>query len=243
MNIGMYQGAAALNGLEQWQQTIAQNLASSSVAGYKKTEISFEVVADEQASISAKNLQTPEATYKISFREGNMVHTGNPLDLALRGNGFFEIETPDGKILYTRDGQFHINADSVLVNKDGYKVKADSGSIQLTNIGGDLAIDREGTVYQGGSPAGKLALTEFDAPQNLQKVAGGFIESADASAKPQRVESPELLQGFIESSNVSPVREMVNLIAVSRAFEANQKILSHFDQELDRTIQALSTAR
>ena len=249
MNIGLYQGAAALSGLEQWQQSISNNIAASSVAGYKKTDISFEGLAAGKIVNSLNNnspvtldAEIPEARGSINFQQGQVIQTGNPLDAAIEGEGFFELETEDGKIIYTRNGQFHLNNDNTLTNSLGYAVQGSGGSIQLILGRGEIGIDKTGKILQGGVPVGQLSIIRFEEPQKLQRVSGGFT-AGEESARPEQMDEPRVLQGFIEGSNVSPIREMVNLVAVSRAYEARQKVIQQFDQQMGSAIRILGETR
>ncbi len=249
MNIGLYQGAAALSGLEQWQQSISNNIAASSVAGYKKTDISFEGLAAGEIANSANNNllgslegEIPQPTGSVNFQQGQVVQTGNPMDVAIEGDGFFELETDDGRIIYSRNGQFHLNSDNTLSNSLGYAVQGSGGSIQLIPGRGEMGIDKTGKILQGGIPVGQLSVIRFEAPQNLQRVSGGFT-SGENPAGPDQMDEPHVLQGFIESSNVSAIREMVNLVAVSRAYEAGQKIIQQFDQQMQSAVRILGETR
>ena len=185
----------------------------------------------------------PQSESKTSFYPGDMVQTGNPTDVALKSDGFFELTTHNRMHLYTRDGEFHINADNILVNKQGFEVSGESGTITLTPGKGEIFIDSSGKIFQGGIPLSQLAVYKFNNRDALQQVSGGFILPRDGSIKPISEDEPEILQGYIEGSNVSAIQEMVNLVTVSHAYDANQKVISHYDQQLDRTIQALGDTR
>ncbi len=249
MNIGLYQGAAALSGLEEWQQSISHNIAASSVAGYKKTDVSFEsmaagIIGGPAASTLPVALEgeTPQATGRVNFQQGQVAQTGNPMDLAIEGEGFFELESFDGKTVYSRNGQFHLNSDNVLTNALGHLVQGSGGSIQLVPGRGEVGIDKTGSIFQGGVSVGKLSITRFDSPENLERTSGGFTPG-EKSAGPEQMDEPHVLQGFIEGSNVSPIREMVNLVTVSRAYEAGQKIIQQFDQQMQSAVRILGDTR
>ena len=132
---------------------------------------------------------------------------------------------PDGSHAYTRNGQFNIRADRTLVNGSGGEVLSDSGSpITLAPNGGKVTINADGNIMQGEVPVGRIGLQGFTNPSGLTPVAGGmFADSGSAGATP--IEKPDLLQGYTEASNVTPMREMVDMVLISRSYEANQKII------------------
>ena len=179
---------------------------------------------------------------QIDFVDGEMRETNNPQDLALRGDGFFALLNQNGDAVYSRDGQFYTNSEGVLVNSMGHEFSDVGGNnIQVVPDGGTLTIDKEGQVFQNDQVVGQIGVFSFEDPLNeLQKVGGGFI------AKEENVEpvqsDPEnftIMQGYIEQSNVSAIEEMISLIEVSRAHEANQKMIQTFDQNIGKAIGTL----
>jgi len=241
MNIGVYQGASALESLERWQNLISQNIASSSIPGYKKTDMSFEGVAFGQLQsgrgAAAQSAIMPVDDTKVSFETGYMSQTGNPTDFAIEGDGFFEVKDSVGNSLYTRDGEFHINTQNQLTTKNGSLVQGVGGAISLIPGGGDIAVDNGGQIYQGTQLVGRLKVVAFDDNSKLEKVNGGFLSG---SASPKSAANSKIAQGYLEGSNVSAVDEMVNLIRVSRAQEANQKTITAYDERLGRVIQTFT---
>src|SRR5258708_25868300 len=134
MNIGLYQAAAALNANSRWQESIAQNLASSSIPGFKKQEISFGAVAAGLMPAPAQGSERfalPHATPATNFKPGELKFTGVKTDVALDGGGFFAVQLPDGATTYTRDGEFQVNASGQLVTKQGHSVLGEAGPTQL----------------------------------------------------------------------------------------------------------------
>src|ERR1051325_2598780 len=136
MNISLYQAAAALNANARWQDSIAENLASSGVPGFKKSELSFSA---NQAGLMPANALTgvsqhyvlPTTGSTVDFGQGQMRFTGVKSDAAIEGPGFFEVQLPSGDTAYTRDGEFQFNAQGQLVTKQGYAVISDGGPIQI----------------------------------------------------------------------------------------------------------------
>ena len=242
---GIYTNAASLSALERWQQTISQNLAAANVAGFKKAN--FAIESDEKKTTeyapdgitAAKHSGgIPSRTTSLNFAPGDMKVTGKTTDFAVEGPGFFQVQGADGNNLYTRDGEFHINQDNVLVTKHGLPVLADGGPITVNPEQGELTVARDGSISQGGNPLGRLNLYDFDDPDQLTRVEGGFFEAPEGT-NPQALEQVAVTQGAIESSNVMPMTELVNLIAVSRAYEAAQRSVTSHDDLISKAINSL----
>jgi flagellar basal body rod protein FlgG len=249
MNIGLYQSAAALTALERWQDVVAQNITSSQTTGYRKRTVNFSTQLSGQLQTEAgtrlgrdgSGMATvfPKVDTGINFTTGETEPTRRDLDVAIQGEGFFEVQMPDGAKAYTRSGEFSMRNDRTLVTTGGQEVMSESGSpITLLPGGGDVVINRDGTIFQGGSSLGKLSVQKFADPNKLTPVAGGYF-LAGAGVQPEPVDKPELLQGYLEGSNVTPLREMVDMVLISRAYEANQKIITTVDQTMQKTLDAL----
>jgi flagellar basal-body rod protein FlgF len=250
MYFGIYQGASALGGLEHYQGIVAQNIANASLAGYKQTGVAFKAermsgaisTGDQEGGFRTQLVNSMlKAESVTAHRQGQILQSGSATDLALDGDGFFEIEQGDGSILYTRDGQFHVNADNQLVNKAGERVQSDGGNLTFNPANGEIQVDQQGRIFQGGNPVGRIAVTRFENPESLNRVPGGFKVPEDVDPGGERVEDVRVLQGYYEASNVDPVLEMVKMIELSRAYEANTKVISTFDQSLQRATQTLGT--
>ena len=245
MNIGLYQGAASLAACERWQQIVAQNIASASEPGFRKTETSFASVLGDVTRIGseggfAKEIPgaMPQATARISTQSGDLRTTNNELDFAVQGRGFFQVQKPDGALGYTRDGEFHLSADRTLVTKQGFSVLGDGGPITLKPGGGRISINADGTLLQGETPAGKLAIYDFPDSQPLRRAGDGLLAPPEGGT-PESIERPSVLTGSLEGSNVQPLQEMVNLITISRAYEASQRVIIANDESLDKAVQIL----
>jgi flagellar basal body rod protein FlgG len=146
------------------------------------------------------------------------------------------METPEGDNMYTRDGQFHVNSEGVLVNSRGSVLQGENGRIQLIPSLGQFTVNKEGGVFQGNTLTGRIRIMNFEDPQKLRRVEGGFMAGGQ---DPQQIEEPKLLQGFLENSNVNPLREMVNMISLSRIHEANNKMIQNYDQLFGKAISIL----
>jgi len=156
--------------------------------------------------------------------------TGNPLDLAIQGSGFFVVQTANGP-MYTRDGSFQVSGSGQLVTAAGDPVMGDRGIISM--LPGPVSISSDGTISSNGALAGKLKLVDF-APGTELKSAGGTYYSAPAKSETP-AGSSTVQQGSLENSNVNPVSSMVQLITAQRSAEMMQRALSMFSTEMDKT--------
>jgi flagellar basal-body rod protein FlgF len=248
MNIGLYQSASSLSALERWQDSVAQNISASQTTGYRKRTINFstETAGEIQSGSDSRVGREggapsvfPKVNTGINFVSGETQPTRREFDIAIQGDGFFEVQRPDGSHAFTRNGEFRLRADRTLTTASGFEVLSSSGSpITLVPGGGPLVVNPDGTLFQGETSIGKISVQRFANNALLIPGEGGYF-TAGGGLEPQPVESPELLQGYIEGSNVTPLREMVDLVVISRAYEANQKMITAIDQQLGKTLEAL----
>src|SRR5208283_2267038 len=236
-----------LSALERWQEAVSQNITSSEVTAYKKRTVSFsgqdsgEFLTDPKSRTGRGEGQPavfPVASSSINFLPGETKPTGRKLDVALQGEGFFEVQMPDGTTAYTRTGEFQMRPDHTVVTGQGASVLLAGGTPLQLNAGqGELLIKPDGSVSQGSTALGKLSVQTFAKPGQLLPLAAGLF-AAPAGMTPTAVANPTVLQGNLESSNLTSLHEMVDLVTISRAYEANQKIITSSDDLLDKTIQA-----
>lgn len=235
-----------MSGIEDWQAVTARNVASSVTKGYKAQRVSFEHKLQEAGGVKAGNQDLRQSVFPVmanrtSMVEGMMEHTGSPLDLAIKGQGFFEVRGPNGKNFYTRDGQFKVNAEGILVDKNGFQVQGRGGAITIDSAQGPFSVGRNGEISQGGVEVAQLRVIEPSNPKAFKPGDAGFYENEEMETDILELEGAEVLQGFVENSNVSPVREMVNLLTATRAYEANAKVVQAYDQHLEKSIQNLTS--
>ena len=247
MNVGMYKGAAALAAYERWQDTIAQNLASISVNGYRKNETSFTGTLADIGKVSAggKVTQTtkgvmPEAKRSFNMTPGSFTHTGVDTNFAASGDGFFRIRKADGTVAYTRNGDFRLNSEFNLTTQEGHLVEGDNGPITFRQEGGIIYINDEGLLSQGQQQVGKLALFRFNKADGLHRIPGGQLVPAQDNPA-IAVENPKIAHKCLESSNVLPTEEMVNMISLGRAYDSAKKILDINDDAVGKAIQYLGS--
>ena len=218
------------------QDRTANNLANANTAGYRRDRSFTEVLRSE---IDAEG--SPQSDRRTVGRPdlatGVLDPTGNPLDVALGGEGFFVVDGPDGAPRYTRAGRFVADADGALRTPDGLAVQGTDGPLRLPP-GGPVVIDEAGGVTVGGRPAGTLRVVTFDDPDTLRRLDGTSFTSA---APPVAVAAPAVRQGFVEGSNVDPIREMADMIAQVRLYEAQQKTVQTTDSLLGQVARDLGT--
>ena len=252
----------AKSGLEAQQMqmdVISNNLANVSTTGFKRSRAVFEDLlyqtlrqpgaqSSQQTQLpSGLQLGTgvrPVATEKI-FTQGNLQQTGNALDIAINGKGFFQVLMPDGTTAYTRDGSFQVDNQGQLVTASGYQVQP---AITIPANALTVTIAKDGTVsvLQPGNPAptqvGSLQLAGFINPAGLQSQGENlYLESAASGSPTANAPGTNgvgvLNQGMIETSNVNVAEELVNMIQTQRAYEINSKAISTSDQMLQKLTQ------
>jgi flagellar basal-body rod protein FlgG len=244
VNVSLFQAASALDANSRWQEVIANNLASSSVPGYKAEQISLDAVqAGLMSARGAKNLPQyftiPKATTSTNFTPGELKYTGQSTDVAIEGMAFFEVQLPNGTTALTRDGEFTLNSHGQLVTKESYPVLGLNGPISLNReISGPLSISSTGQVSQGSELRGKLKLTEVSDPKLLTQIGGGkfMAQHPDLRLLPSKA---ALHEGYLEGANTSAMREMASMMTAMRGFEANQHVIQIQDDRINRTIADL----
>jgi len=231
--------------------TIANNLANVNTTGFKKSKVEFQDVLYEKVrtagtNVSAENVvpvnleigygSKPIATAR-TFETGEMNPTDNPLDLAIQGNGFFQITMPDGTIGYTRDGAFKLSGDGRLVTSDGFFLEPEITLPQDT-VGIAVGIDGRVQVTLPGQvepqEVGQIEMAKFLNPAGLQALGHNLYSASAASGdailgNPSENGFGELAQGYLEMGNVQVVDEMVNMILAQRAYEINAKAIQTSD--------------
>jgi flagellar basal-body rod protein FlgF len=220
------QVATTLNALMNEFDIIAHNMANVSTAGYKRRCSSFSAALAAQ---TGDGTGSPTITAGgIDFSQGNMIETGQPLDVALYGKGFFVIETPDGP-LYTRHGSFRTNQNGQVVDAQGRMVSGDAGPLAVpTEVDvSELQIGNDGRISARGAVIGQFRIIDFPGKSD-KLVPTGFncYRASKDAEQPTAAEGIVIKQGYQEGSNVQLVEELVNMIMVSRIYEANAKLVN-----------------
>ena len=239
---------------EQYRMDIMSNsLANVNTVGFKKEGSTSQAYADVMAVKIKDWTETPNTPKKLGnmslgvkigetytdFSQGSFRTTENTYDLAIGGKGFFNIEftnkAGETSTKYTRDGGFTITKDGYLVTKDGDYVLGENGRIQLSTTAGTTVFDRSGNIFQDDRLVASLKITDFEDTNYLTHY-GETMWDAMEGAVEKEPENTEIFQGFLEMSNASVVKEMVNMITISRQYESNQKMLTTFDETLEKTM-------
>ena len=244
MNVSLYQAAAAMNAHSRWQEVIAENLTAGTVPGHRKQNVTF---AQVEAGLAAQHsggvrnaFYIPSAITSTTFQQGIIRPTGEKLDFAIDGPGFFEVQLPNGEKGYTRDGQFQLNAQGQLTTKRGHLVLSDSGPVQVDPGNPQpVTISPDGNISQGDDSKGKLRIAEFADPNKLVSAGAGYYIIGQSGLLAEDPQSSNLRQGYLEVGEPSPSFEMSQLITSMRAFEANQKVITMQDERLGRAINEL----
>lgn len=234
---GLYTSGLGMERETKRLDVIANNLANASTNGYKASGATngtfsriLENVQVGRNEINMANYSPAVVGTYTDFSQGSLLNTGNNKDLAISNddNAFFEVEDFEGNKLYTRNGSFLINSEGYLVTSDNYKVMGENGYIRFNNVT-DIGVSALGDVTDNSTSefVDKLAIKSFANPQNLTR-NGGSYWSARENEELKAFEG-EVQQSFLETSNVNTVEEMVKMIEVTRAYEANQKVLQAND--------------
>ncbi|GAL22598.1 flagellar basal-body rod protein FlgG [Vibrio maritimus] len=240
---------------------ISNNLANVNTVGFKRDRVVFEdLFYSIQRQPGAQVDQVNElptgvqlgsgvrvvGTQKV-FTQGSAQNTGQELDLAVMGQGFFQIENSDGQIMYTRNGQFHVNSEGLMVNSQGLPLEP---QIQIPDNALTLSVGVDGTVTtttaDGPVPQelGQITLAKFINPAGLEAIGGNLFKETEASGQAEELIAGEegagsIKQGALEGSNVQVVEEMVDMITTQRAYEMNAKVVSAADDMLKFVAQAV----
>jgi len=236
---GLYVAAEGMAARQKAQDAIANNLANLNTTGFKADRPVFETVYERQIyrlqGVQSQPIGTLSAGAILrelytDLQPGALASTGNPLDVALDGAGFFAIQTPQG-VRYTRNGAFQLNAQGILTTRDGYPVLGVNAQPIQVPRNAEILIGENGTVQANGVPVGRLLIVQG----NLTKDPDGYFVGAA-----QPMENPRIVRGALETSNVNMVREMVTMIELIRAYETHQKAIHTHDETLGRAINELA---
>ena len=253
----LYTSAAGLNSQQMNLDLIANNLANVNTTGFKKSKIEFQDLLYQNkkaegaeagdgnmtpSGIQIGHGSRPISTTKI-FTDGDLVETGEQTDLAIHGDGFFEVQMPGGQQGYTRDGSFKVSADGAVVTSEGYPLNIGLDNIPAEAINIGIASTGEYTFFnqQGQNIGnGNIQLTRFINASGLQNIGRNIFIETQASGPPEQGQPGQngfgqLAQGYLEMSNVKVVEEMVNLIKAQRAYEVNSKAIQAADEMMQRS--------
>ncbi|MFA5536029.1 MAG: flagellar hook-basal body complex protein [Bacillota bacterium] len=251
---GLYTAATGMTVQELQQNRVANNLANASTTGFKRENYTLrtfqEVLLDRaqrspdgiksRAKIGSINYGAMVDSREIDFSDGMLQETGQKLDLALMGKAMFTLDTPEG-LRFTKDGSFNIDGDGYLVSKDGNYVLGYQGLINVAGL--EFSFTQEGElVTEDGWEVDRLLLADFNNWQRLEK-AGDSMFYAPDDLEIQPATSFQLKPGFLEKPNINLINEVVDLITITRIYEANQKAIQAQDEILGKSVNELGVVR
>jgi flagellar basal-body rod protein FlgG len=250
MERALWSAASGMRAQEMSMDTIANNLANVNTTGYKRSRVNFQDMLYSALTMPGAQsgdaqiptgIQLGHGTRVVSiskyYGQGSLKETGGPLDMAVEGDGFFEITLPDGTLAYTRDGSFRINASGQVVTADGYLVNGfdtiDQNTTEIT-----IAPDGSFTTIVDGAPVQKtrITLTRFLNPEGLRNIGRNLMLPTEASGDAQTGGNPgengcgTIAHRYLETSNVRVADELVNMITTQRGYEANSKAIKASDE-------------
>jgi flagellar basal-body rod protein FlgF len=249
---GLYTAATGMTVQRAKMDVLTNNIVNSSTTGYKRDTLvssSFEEVMIERIG-DPNILNTAREVGPFSFgthidevftdfAPGSVENTGAQTDLAISGEGFFVVDTPDGE-RYTRNGNFTVNPEGFLMTSDGYYVLGENGRV---NVGsGGFEVDAGGNVAVEGEARDTLRVVQFQETAGLRKQGDSLYYAIDG-AIPAAAENSTVMQGYLEGSNVDIADEMVDMMTVYRTYEASQKILTMTDETLGMAVNNLGSLR
>lgn len=253
----LYTAASGMNAQQLSLENIANNLANANTVGFRSRRLQFEDLMYQNVVVPGSamtqqttipsglqiGLGTRPASSEVIDTPGNLTSTGNQLDVAIQGNGYFQVLTPNGQLAYTRDGSFHLNQQRQLVTSDGNPVQP---AITIPANATSVSIGEDGTVSVSepnqtqAAQVGSIQLALFPNPGGLLGIGGNLFVPTTASGDPL-VGTPgsaeglgSLQQGMVEESNVSVVDQFIQMILAQRSYEANSKVVQAANQMLQQ---------
>jgi len=229
MLLRLRNAAASMAELAQRQDRVANNLANANTVGYRRDQ-AFATALRERLDAEGAPQSTRVAGQVADVAPGELIATGNPLDLALDGDGFFAVLGADGRTRLTRAGEFVIDAEGTVRSPQGHALLRDDGTpLTVPPTGGEVTVNTAGDVTVGDVAVGRVRVVAVDDPRQLVRLDGATFDTAGLALRPSEA---HIRQGFLEGSNVDAVQEMVDLMAHVRLFESQQKALRTTDETL-----------
>ena len=240
MSQAMYAAVSGASNHQMRLDILTNNLANVNTTGFKKDDLYFHIPKDK------KDLETTQAAQgfrvfppaepyetRTDFSTSPLRHTSNTLDLALDGEGFFCVQTPEGK-RYTRRGDFSLTEDGKLMTKEGFSVLGKTG--EITVKGKNIAVDEAGQITADGNPVDTIKVVSIGNPNRLKKVSGVLFAPQNDKVDEQEAKNVRVMQGFLETSNVNGVKTMTEMIDVMRGYESYQKVIQFLNDAAKKSI-------
>ncbi|HHU73830.1 MAG TPA: flagellar basal-body rod protein FlgF [Clostridiales bacterium] len=245
---GLYTSYTGMANEQKRLDIIANNLANAATTGYKEDSVtnqSFDhmlavKIKDESEAFVDRPIGRMSLGVKLgevytNYGQGSLKQTSNPYDLALEGQGFFALSVVDrdGNVntKYTRNGSFTMTRDGTIVDSNGNHLMGEAGEIVVPTDAGEIVIDENGGIYADGAYIDTIMMVDFEDYKYLTKTADSFYQTVEGAI--QIPGTANIKQGYLEQSNVNVVSEMVEMISITRAYEANQKVMKSIDQTLE----------
>lgn len=251
---GLYTAWTGLSNEQKRLDIISNNLANSTTVGFKQDSVtnqSFEhhltlKIKDSSENFNNKAIGTMSLGVKLgevytNHQQGSLRETSNTYDLALDGKGFFALSVTDRNgnesTQYTRDGAFTLTQDGYLVNFNGEAVLGESGEISIPVDASQVVIDKDGSIYADGAFVDKVKVVDFEDYNYIRKMGNNRYAAVQGATTIDGTAT--INQGYTEQSNVNVVSEMVDMIAITRAYEANQKVMQTIDSTLEQSVMSV----
>jgi flagellar basal-body rod protein FlgF len=233
----LYVGLSAQLAYQRRLDTVANNISNLSTTGYRAEEVSFASIVSH-ASADPVSFASKGDSY-ISRRQGEIVRTGNPLDVAVTGDAWLGIETPAGRVM-TRDGRLTMTPTGELRTVNGHRILDAGGTaIQVNPTGGPISIARDGTITQGGQQVGAIGLFQIPPDAKLTRFENSGVIPDKPAVAQLDFNAAGVMQGFTERSNVNPVKEMTRMIELQRSFDAVSTTMNDIEGSLTEAIRSL----
>lgn len=248
---GLYTAYTGMINQQKRLDTVTNNLANASTTGFKREGLTSKSF-DQMLTVKLNDLSVPylnEGIGKMSlgvkigenytdYSQGSLKETGNTYDLALAGNGFFTISYTDKKgntsEKYTRDGEFTMDSEGYLRTLEGDYVQGEGGDIMIPVETSEVSIRDNGDIYADGEYVDSLRIVDFEDYNNIEKFGENLYNVVDGATETESTAAVK--QGYLEMSNINVVKEMVEMITISRAYESNQKLIQTEDDMLDKSV-------
>ena len=240
---GLYTAGSGMLTSDRAIDLIGNNIANSATAGYKSDRLMTTTFGERLTyQVGLENRQIGSTSSGVaadqvvtSFTQGGISETGNPLDLAIAGDGFFAVETSDGETMLTRNGQFSVDQEGYLADASGNRVLGEKGAIRIE--ASDIQVDASGRVYSGGEYSDTLKIINPTDPTGITKQGEGLFSFDDGAEMNDF--TGQILQGCMESSNVDMVTEISEMMIRSRSFQSCSKIVQMTDEILEKTVNEI----
>lgn len=248
---GLYTAYTGMINQQKRLDTVTNNLANASTTGFKREGLTSKSF-DQMLTVKLNDLSVPylnEGIGKMSlgvkigenytdYSQGSLKEIGNTYDLALAGNGFFTISYTDKKgntsEKYTRDGEFTMDSEGYLRTLEGDYVQGEGGAIMIPVETSEVSIRDNGDIYADGEYVDSLRIVDFEDYNNIEKFGENLYNVVDGATETESTAAVK--QGYLEMSNINVVKEMVEMITISRAYESNQKLIQTEDDMLDKSV-------